>query len=113
MIPMLVSDWKIERGVAQAHDVAMTTKERRVALRGGLDFVNERFNDVTGALIDARGCAEVRQKIRGPFLKPVVDKPNILTSLAGPALKLLRKGSKFFPGNACDVFYAGLVVPPK
>ena len=113
VIPTLVSDWKIERGVAQAQDVAMATKERRVALRGGLDFVNERFNDVTVALIDAGGCAEVRQKIRGPFLKPVVEKPSTLTSLAGPALKLLKKGRKLLPGKECDVFYAGLVAPPK
>ena len=62
-IRTLVSDWKVERGVAQAQDVAMATNENRIALQGGLDFVNERFNDVTMATIDAKGCATVRQKI--------------------------------------------------
>jgi len=112
-IRQLVSEWKVVRGVAQAQDVAMATNENRIALRGGLDFVNERFDDVTVALIDAKGCAKVRQTIRGPFRKPVVEKPNVLMSLAGPALRLLKKGRDLFPGGECEVFYAGSVAPPK
>ncbi|MGB5079219.1 MAG: AsmA family protein [Burkholderiales bacterium] len=112
-IRTLVSDWKVERGVAQAQDVAMATSENRVALQGGLDFVNERFDDVTMALIDARGCPKVRQKIRGTFEKPEVQNPNILRSLAGPALGLLKKGWDLLPGGKCEVFYAGSVAPPK
>jgi uncharacterized protein involved in outer membrane biogenesis len=112
-IRKLVSDWKVEHGVAQAQDVAMATNANRVALRGGLDFVNERFDDVTVALIDAKGCAKVRQKISGTFQKPVVEKPNVLKSLAGPVLKLLKKGRDLFPGGECDVFYVGSVAPPK
>jgi uncharacterized protein involved in outer membrane biogenesis len=112
-IRKLVSDWKVEHGVAQAQDVAMATNANRVALRGGLDFVNERFDDVTVALIDAKGCTKVRQTIRGTFQKPVVEKPNILKSLAGPVLKLLKKGRDLFPGGECEVFYAGSVAPPK
>src|SRR5450759_1164534 len=112
-IRTLASDWKVGHGVAQAQDVAMATNEHRIALRGGLDFVNGRFDDVTVALIDAEGCAKVQQKIRGPFKNPVVEKPNILKSLAGPALKLLKKGRKLFPGGECEVIYAGSVAPPK
>jgi len=112
-IRILVSDWKVERGVAQAQDVAMATNKNRVALQGGLDFVNQRFNHVTVALVDAKGCAKVQQKIRGSFRKPVVEKPNILTSITGPAVKLLKKGAELFPGGKCDVFYAGSVAPPK
>jgi len=112
-IRTLVSDWKIERGVAHAQDVAMATNENRIALQGGLDFVKGRFDDVTVTLIDAKGCAKVRQKISGPFQKPVVEKPNILKSLAGPALKLLKKGRKLFPGGECEVIYAGSAGPPK
>jgi uncharacterized protein involved in outer membrane biogenesis len=111
-IRTLVSKWNIERGVAQAKDVAMATKENRIALKGGLDFVNDRFKEVTVAVIDARGCAEVEQKIRGSFSKPEVEKPSILTSLAGPARKLLRQAKGLF-GWHCDVFYAGSVAPPR
>lgn len=112
-IRMLVSDWKVERGVAQAQDVAMATNENRIALQGGLDFVNEQFNHVAVAVIDARGCATVRQKIRGSFHKPVVEPPNILMSLTGPARELLKKGTDLFTGGACEVFYAGSVAPPE
>jgi uncharacterized protein involved in outer membrane biogenesis len=112
-IRTLVSDWNVERGVAQAQDVAMATRENRVALQGGLDFVDDRFNDVTMALIDANGCAKVRQKIRGSFQSPVVDNPNVLKSAAGPALRLLRKGSDLLLGRKCQVFYAGSVAAPK
>lgn len=112
-IRTFVSDWKFERGVAQAHDVAMATNENRIALQGDVDFVNEQFNDMTVALIDAQGCAKVRQKIHGSFQKPVVEKPSILKSLTGPALSLLKKGRDLFPGGECEVFYAGSVAPPK
>jgi uncharacterized protein involved in outer membrane biogenesis len=112
-IRKLVSEWKVERGVALAQDVAMATNENRIALQGGLDFVNERFDDVTVALIDVKGCAKVRQKIRGPFRKPVVEQPSLLTSLTGPVRRLFKKGRYLFPGAECEVFYAGSVSPPK
>jgi uncharacterized protein involved in outer membrane biogenesis len=112
-IRTLVSDWKVEHGVAQAQDVAMATKENRIALQGGLDFVNDQFNDVTMALVDAKGCAKVRQKIRGTFQNPVVEKPSRLKSLTGSALRLLKKGSDLFGGGQCEVFYAGSVAAPK
>jgi AsmA protein len=110
-IRTLVSKWNIEHGVAQAKDVAMATKENRIALNGELDFVNGRFREVTVALIDAQGCPRVQQKIRGSFSKPEVERPSILTSLTGPTRKLLRHAESLF-GGPCDVFYAGSVAPP-
>ena len=89
----------------------MATKENRIALQGGLDFVNGRFKDVTVALLDAQGCPRVQQKIRGSFNKPEVEKLSVLTSLAEPARKLLRQGESLFGGH-CEVFYAGSVAPP-
>ena len=89
-----MSDWKVEHGVAQAQDVAMATKANRIALHGGLDFVNERFDEVSVALVDAKGCVTVQQRIRGSFQEPVVDKPNAVAALAGPALRLLKKGGR-------------------
>lgn len=111
-IRTLVSEWRVERGVAQARDVAMATKENRIALKGELDFVNGRFKEVTVAWIDAHGCTMAQQKIRGPFGKPEVERPNVLTSLAGPALRLLRQAKSLF-GGKCAVFYAGSVAPPR
>lgn len=111
-IRTLVSDWKVERGVALSQDVAMATNENRVALQGALDFVNERFDDVTVALIDTKGCIKAQQKVHGPFKKPVVEQQSTLTSLTGPVVRLLEKVGRLFPGGACEVFYAGSVAPP-
>jgi len=113
VIRTFVSHWKVERGVMHAQDVAMATSGHRMALLGGLDIPNARFVDVTLALIDAKGCAEVRQKISGPFVKPVVEQPNIFKSLAGPAIKLLKKGRDLLPGGECDVIYSGSVAAPN
>jgi len=112
-IRLLVSNWKVEQGVARALDVAMATDENRIALQGELDFVNERFNDVTMAVIDAEGCAMVKQQIHGPFQKPVVEKPNFLISLTGPAFNLLKEGWNLLPGVNCEVFYTGSVPPSQ
>lgn len=111
-IRTLVSEWKVEHGVAHARDVAMATTQNRLALNGRLDFVEQRFDDVTVAAIDAGGCAAVQQKIRGPFRKPVVESPSMLMSLAGPALRVIKRGRDLFPGGECKPFYAGSVAPP-
>ncbi|WP_082708490.1 AsmA-like C-terminal region-containing protein [Thiobacillus denitrificans] len=112
-IRTLVSDWKVERGVALSQDVAIATNKNRVALQGGLDFVNERFDDVTVVLIDDKGCIRAQQTIHGAFKNPVVENPSTLKSLTGPVVKLLKQVGSLFPGGECDVFYAGSVVPPK
>ena len=111
-IQTLVSDWQFEHGVARAQDVAMATAKYRIALHGGLDVVHERFDDVSLALVDAEGCVTVQQRITGSFQKPVVEEPNLLHALAGPALSLLRKARDLLPGAACNVFYAGSVPAP-
>lgn len=111
-IRTLVSDWQVRQGVAHAQDVAMATKRNRVALRGGLDFVNGRFDDVTVALIDAKGCAKVRQRIGGTFQDPLVEQPSLLTSLTGPARRLLQRSSELLGGD-CEAFYAGSVPAPR
>jgi uncharacterized protein involved in outer membrane biogenesis len=88
-IQQLISEWKVEHGVAHAQDVAMTTKQNRLALQGSLNFVDDRFDDVTVALVDAQGCPRVRQAIRGPFDKPEVAKPNVIATLTGPTRNVL------------------------
>jgi uncharacterized protein involved in outer membrane biogenesis len=111
-IRTLISQWKIERGIAQAEDVALATPENRIAMTGGLDLVNDSYADVTVALISPQGCVRVAQKIHGSFRKPEVEKPNVVTAITGPARGLLSKGKKLF-GAKCAVFYSGAVQPPK
>jgi uncharacterized protein involved in outer membrane biogenesis len=112
-IETLLSNWRVERGIAGAKDVAMAMPRNRIALRGGLDFVRGEFADVTVAVIDARGCAKVRQTIRGSFANPVVEKPRMLRSLAGPMVKLYKATRGLFPAVPCEVFYSGSVPPPR
>jgi AsmA protein len=111
-VAVLVSEWRVEGGVAHAKDVAMATPRNRIALQGGLDFVHQRFADVTVAVVNKQGCATVRQVIHGSFEKPVVEKPHVITSLAGPVLKLVRQTRGLFPGGPCEAFYSGSVQPP-
>lgn len=114
-IRTFVSKWRVEKGVAHAKDVALATRANRLALRGGLDFVDDEFDEVFVTQIDSDGCARVRQRIRGPFNKPVVEKPSVLATLAGPVLNLFGKARDAIPGTGgkCEVFYAGSVAPPK
>jgi uncharacterized protein involved in outer membrane biogenesis len=112
MVGTLVSTWQVEHGVAQAKDVALATQENRVALKGGLNFVTGHFDEVTVALIDAKGCPRVLQKIRGPFLSPQVERPSVLRALAGPTRRLFTQARSLL-GGQCAVFYAGSVALPR
>jgi uncharacterized protein involved in outer membrane biogenesis len=110
-ITQLVSNWTVANGIAQPQDVAMTTAENLLALDGALDLYNGQFNELTIALLDARGCASVQQVIRGPFREPEIDKPGFLMALAGPALSLIKQGVEMLPGEECEPFYEGTLAP--
>lgn len=112
-IRKLVSDWKVEKGVAEAKDVAFTTNKNRVALKGKLDFNRERFEGLTVAVLNARSCAVYSQKIEGSFKNPRIDKPSIvMRSLMGPILSLTKKPLEMLEGGKCEVFYRGSVEQP-
>ncbi len=104
----LVSEWEIEHGVATAADVALATKKHRLALTGAVDLVRERFESVTLALVDPRGCPRLEQKISGPLDKPDVQKPSVLKAVSGPARNLLGRATGLL-GRQCKVFYSGSV----
>jgi uncharacterized protein involved in outer membrane biogenesis len=104
-VQRLVSDWIIDRGVARAHDVALATKKHRIALRGRLNFVTERYEGIAIAVLNPKGCSIVQQTIRGSFDNPVIDRPGIFKTLTAPIVKLFKMGS-------CKVFYAGTVAAP-
>ena len=108
------SSWKVEKGVAHAQDVAMATVENRVALKGGLDFVRGEYAEMVMARVDDNGCARLRQRIRGPFSKPSIEKPDALKTVAGPIVNAIGKVREAITGDAeCDPFYKGSVAPPK
>lgn len=112
-IRQLVAEWTLERGIARARDVAMTTPQNRLALTGKLDLRNERFEQITLALLDAKGCAKLRQRISGPFKQPTIEKTDEVKALAGPVVSLFKKAAGVLPGKPCEVFYAGSVTAPN
>jgi uncharacterized protein involved in outer membrane biogenesis len=113
VIAKLVSVWKVEDGVAEAVDVAMATKERRVAMKGGLNFNDNRFEDVVVAVVDQHGCAVLTQRVRGPFSRPEIGNINVLKSLTKPVTNLLKSAVKLFSNKPCEEFYAGSVAAPE
>jgi hypothetical protein len=90
--------------------LGMEVRANRIALRGGLDFVSGQYDEVTVAVIDAKGCARVQQRVHGPFMNPVVEKPSVLGTLAASTRTLLRQATSLL-GGKCAVFYAGSVAP--
>ncbi|HEX9192057.1 MAG TPA: AsmA family protein [Candidatus Deferrimicrobiaceae bacterium] len=109
----LVSDWTVRDGVAEAKDVAFATRRNRIALTGRLDIVNERFVDVTVAVLDEKGCAKLRQKISGPFRDPQMDKVSALESVVSPMLGMFERAKRLMGRLECRTFYAGSVPHPR
>jgi AsmA protein len=112
-IRKLVSIWKVKNGVAGAIDVALASKKYRIAMKGGLNFINDRFVDVTVAVLDKRGCAVYSQKVHGPFRKPKIEKVSIFKSITGSVSNALENAWEFIRGSECPVFYSGSVAQPE
>jgi uncharacterized protein involved in outer membrane biogenesis len=108
----LISEWNIDNGILRPGDVALSTEENRLALAGGLDFVNSRFENMRVAVIDPKGCAVVEQLIRGDFRDPRIEKPHFLVSLVGPLVNILRQGVALFKDAECEPFYTGRLEHP-
>jgi AsmA protein len=100
-------------------DVALSSAKYRIAAKGALNIVEEKFLDVVLAILDAKGCSTFSQTIVGSFNKPAlkVDETTIAV-IANTALSLFGKTKKVAPetvkDNAdCTPFYEGLVKHPE
>ncbi|MEK7789603.1 MAG: AsmA family protein, partial [Planctomycetota bacterium] len=98
-ITQFISQWKIRDGVADATDCALATRHNRVALKGKLNLVSERYDNVIVALLDDKGCAKFKQSIRGSFGSPEVGAVSAVGSLAEPIFDLYRKAKRFVQGG--------------
>jgi len=99
MIRSFVSNWSVQNGAYEAKDVALATLSHRLAITGRIDIPEERFDVITIALVDDKGCVVVGRTIRGPFINPSE------TPLVQP--------EETAPGIACEVLYEGSVPPPE
>ncbi len=111
-VRQLVSRWQIDEGKAVARDVALATGKNRIAMSGEVDIAAERFQNLVVAVVDAGGCALVRQEMDGPFERPEVKKPSFIESAAGPLINIFKGTAKFLSGEKCEVFYNGSVAAP-
>ena len=111
-VRQLVSRWQIDQGRAVARDVALATGKNRIAMRGEVDIADQRFQNLVVAVVDAGGCALVRQEMDGPFESPEVKKPSFIESAAGPLINIFKGTVKFLTGEKCEVFYNGSVAAP-
>jgi len=109
----LVSNWKIKKGIADSTDCALATQNYRVALKGKLDLVRERYENVIVAILNSRGCARFSQKISGPFGDPQIGAVSTIQSIAGPIINLLSKAKDLLEGGRCELFYKGSVRHPR
>ena len=112
-IQKLICLWNIKNGVAEAKDVALSTKKHRIAMVGKLDFVNEQFVDVTMAVLDSKGCAVVSQEMHGSFSKPEIKTMNTIQALMGPVMGMLDDTTKVLLRKKCKVFYKGSLQHPE
>jgi AsmA protein len=108
-ITQFISLWTIKNGEADATDCALATHHNRAALKGKLNLVSERFDNVTVALVDDKGCPIFKETISGSFDSPRTGTVSAVESLAGPFLDLYRKAKRFVQGGKCEVFYKGSV----
>ncbi len=111
-ITRFISHWNIKNGEAAATDCAFATHHNRVALKGKLNLVSERFDNVTVALLDDKGCARFKQSISGNFDNPQVGTVSAVKSFAGPIFDLYRKAKRIIQAGKCEVFYNGSVQQP-
>ncbi len=111
VITKLVSAWNLEQGIAAATDVAMATRQNRLAVQGKVNLGTDEIEELRVALIDAQGCTEALQKVHGPFSKPKLDPPNVVKLLTTPGKRLIRKAARLL-GEKCVAFYSGSVEPP-
>jgi uncharacterized protein involved in outer membrane biogenesis len=111
-VTRFVSHWKIGNGEADAMDCALSTRNNRVALKGKLNFVRKRYDNVIVALLDDQGCPKFKQSISGSFGSPQVGAVSAVESLAGPILNVYRQAKRFIQNGRCEIFYRGSVQQP-
>ena len=82
-------------------------------MKGGLNFITERFVNVTVAALNKRGGSIYSEKVHGPFRKPQIQKESIFKSITGPVLNPMGDAWEFIQGEECEVFYSGSVAHPE
>ena len=112
-IKKLVSDWKLTNGTAETTDVAVSTVKHRVAMKGKINLVSERYENLMIGVIDGKGCSTLKQTLNGPLTKPKIDTKEALLNAATAVGGLFGiKVPQPKQAAQCDNFYSGSVPAP-
>lgn len=130
-IRTLVANWDVKQGIANAKDVAISTKATTLAFKGDVNLVDKKYQNFFVATVDPKGCSKQKVELGGPLdsPKPVLGSvgKQVAESYLGQAGGVLgEEGSKLGglfgkkeeakPGSnapaekgkeACDQFYSG------
>lgn len=113
---------KLDMGYSEIHftDVALSTTQNRIAMKGIVNIVDEKLIDVKTALLNAKGCATVEQKFSGTFLNPSLKvDDSTITALRNVVLSFSTKSKTIVPNSPkqndenCTVFYEGVIKHPQ
>ncbi len=99
-IDRMISDWKIIGDSLIIDDVALRTKQNRLALKGWYSYSSDSLDFKIG-LLNAKGCSDFKQGFSGPSTKPVMDNSGLFN------LQPQKKTEK-----ECKVFYKGKLDHP-
>lgn len=111
-IRTLVSRWTVKNAVFEAEDVAFATDRHRVALTGRIDLPGGRFDEITVALVDDKGCVLAGQTIQGTFPRPRLVGATVAKAIP-PAEETAARPKETVLQKGCEVFYSGSVPPPE
>lgn len=108
---------KIDLGYSEIKltDVAMSSASNRIAMKGAVNIVEEKFIDLGIALLDAKGCPTFEQKTSGSFAKPSIKVDGTaINSLSNVMLSFSTKPKTLSKHNDenCTVFYEGIIKQP-
>ena len=122
LIRQLEANFDINKGIANAKDVAFATGKTRIAAKGAINLNNNNFENFSIALLDEKNCAKYAQQIKGTLDNPKIEitqttidtAVNLATSLLGEITKNAKKAVEPVlktPSTQCSVFYQGVVKP--
>ena len=112
-IKQLHSEIYFSKGTSAMKDVAFSTDLYRLAIKGKIDTINNKFINFNVATVNKYGCPVYKEEVRGSLSDPRVKEVNVLvSSVVNPVQSVLRKVSKAMNIKCDKAFYKGLVKAP-
>jgi AsmA protein len=109
-------DIAIVQGIATFEDVALATKQHRLAITGALDLPRQRFLGVHVGILDEAGCAVYAQAVEGTFSAPKIKTDQALLSqvgnMVGSLFGIVKRAAGVEEKRCESPFYSGAVAHP-